>query len=177
MVKAILEGRKTKTRRVITPDFTRPILEITEKNGLWKFEGDAPTNYGGEVQMNDWTREQRCPYGKPGDRLWVKETFHPMPHLNSKAYFRATDPLVGGKWTPSIYMPRSLSRIDLEVTRVDVERLREMSNEDAQAEGIQVSMDEHSVNLFADLWDSINAKRGYGWENNPWVWVIEFEKL
>jgi len=78
-----------------------------------------------------------CPYGQPGDELWVKETFMPMPHLNAKAFYRASDPLVGGKWTPSIFMPRELSRITLSITAVRVERLDAITAPDAIAEGIQ----------------------------------------
>lgn len=86
-----------------------------------------------------------------------------------------------GKWKPSIHMPRWASRITLEVTRVRVERLQDISESDAKAEGCSVSKDSHGEYqarvAFTELWDSINAKRGFGWSVNPWVWVVEFKKL
>lgn len=134
------------------------------------------------------------------DRLWVKETHfifgwwvkNGLSKNGKQKWKFRTDPLkqvafepphhTPARWEkgwhkrPSIFMPRWASRITLEIVSVRVERLRQMSNEDAQAEGIQVSMDEHSVNLFADLWDSINGKK-HPWESNPFVWVIEFRKV
>lgn len=171
MVRAILAGHKTQTRRVVKA---------------------AP--YG---SPNHWLAGYPCPYGIAGDRLWVKETFHPMPHLNAKAYFRATDPLVGvRKWKPSIFMPRALSRITLEIVAVRVERLNEISESDALAEGMtqatadavmcpeelatfaaahMLAPDAMSRIIFETVWESINGPGS--WALNPWVWVIEFRKL
>lgn len=151
MVRAILEGRKTQTRRV---------AKITS----------------------------RCPHGVPGDRLWVRETCERRPFCaGSKAICVAysadgesvLDP-VGfdyscwwkrGEKLPSIFMPRWASRITLEVTGVRVERVQEINQVDALAEGTQ---GKHS---YAELWDSLNAKRGFGWDTNPWVWVLEFKRV
>lgn len=163
MVRAILEGRKTQTRRVMNPQ----IVSGHYKN-YWKGAtiGDSP-----------------CPYGQPGDRLWVRETFFPMPHLNAKSYFRATDPLVGVKWKPSIFMPRWASRITLEIVSVRVERLQEIAEEDAIKEGVAIKPDaEIAARVAGDtagrmeywsLWERINGKGS--WDENPWVFVIEFK--
>lgn len=161
MVRAILEGRKTQTRRV---------AEITS----------------------------RCPHGVPGDRLWVRETWqrgedfkvtegtnHPA---KGRFYYRAdedADPFgfTGTPWRPSIFMPRSASRITLDLTGVRVERVQEISEEDAKAEGITAPMyplgnGKATYRLaYSHLWDSLNAKRGFGWEKNPWTWVLEFKPI
>jgi hypothetical protein len=153
MVRAILEGRKTQTRRVIKPQ-----LRI---------------NY-------------KCPYGQPGDRLWVRETwqcFKPNTEeiinpntVNIRALaYRATNEW-RGKWRPSIHMPRWASRITLEITAVRVERLQDIGEVDAMREGDPTCENTH-IDWFRALWDSINAKRGYSWESNPWVWVVEFQRI
>ena len=173
MVRAILEGRKTQTRRVMNP---QPTPHFTADVDYW-----TSGKHSGELGRSP----NSSPYGKPGDRLWVRETFMPMPHLNAKAFYRASDPLVHGQpWKPSIFMPRALSRITLEVVGVRLERLQEVSREDAIAEGIDCDGgdDEHrnrnSVENYAVLWDSINGKRpGCAWANNPWVWVVEFKRI
>ena len=95
----------------------------------------------------------------------------------------------GVHWKPSIHMPRWASRLTLEVKEVRVERLQEISQEDAQREGLRGPLIDPELDSivnqigvapkesFSDLWDSINAKRGHGWETNPWVWVVEFERV
>ena len=106
----------------------------------------------------------------------MRETFgYAWHHAQPSYFYRATDdvgwhPDFGG-WKPSIHMPRSASRITLEITDVRVERVQDISEEDAQAEGVDTRQD------FAQLWDSINAKRGFGWDVNPWVWVVVFKAL
>ena len=130
-----------------------------------------------------------CPYGVPGDRLWVRETFYSngMCKNTMSCHYRATynglftPDTVPWKWTPSIFMPRWASRITLEITGVRVERVQDISEEDARAEGIP---DEYRAGhriyyrpRFKTLWDSINAKRGFGWDSNPWVWVVEFKRV
>ena len=169
MVRAILEGRKTQTRRVVKHvETNEPVLR-------------DPRPY-----------KKPCPYGPVGDRLGVRETFMPMPHLNAKAFYRATDRLVGGKWKPSIFMPRALSRITLEITNVRVERLQDISERDARAEGVIRRTDCHrdysemwemadgyhmtpfATDAFVDLWQSINGKDS--WAQNAWVWVVEFKQ-
>ena len=143
MVRAILDGRKKQTRRV--------------------------------VKLATFPNIFKCPYGKPGDRLWVRETFMPMPHLNAKVFYRATDRLVGGRWRPSIFMPRALSRITLEITAIGCEPLNDISENDACWEGIQIPEDHDYIGAYRNLWESIN---GVGsWEKNPWVWVIVFKVL
>ena len=179
MVKAILEGRKTQTRRVIKPQPDRVI------NGV-------PFEYLGHKYHDASDRAIRCPYGQVGDRLWVRETWATQKSIDrfSPSYIgnAATVPLwykadavngrsfIGlGKWRPSIFMPRWASRITLEITEVRVERLQEITFEDFKKEGIE--MDGSWDGSFARLWDSLNAKRGYSWESNPWVWVISFRRL
>lgn len=167
MIRAILEGRKTQTRRVIKP---QP-----------EFDGGFPI----------WWPQ--CPYGKKGDRLWVREAFsvcdHPQGPVCSYKADHPQDEYL--KWRPSIHMPRCASRITLEIINIRIEQLQEISDSDALAEGVPVNESAISVPLsgefdeketipralYRDLWDSINAKRGFGWDVNPWVWVIEFKRL
>jgi hypothetical protein len=187
MVRAILEGRKTQTRRIVKP---QPMW--IERNKRKVYEGAFLTiNDNGILIVN----VIRSPYGKPGDRLWVRETWQGKPERNGfkpEVAYRATmeghpeypQPTVLGKWKPSIHMPRWASRINLEVVSVRVERLQEISHEDAIAEGIQettaplkeerLTVPQH---LFAHLWDSINKKDGTRWQDNPWVWVVEFKEV
>ena len=175
-VQAILEGRKTMTRRVI-----KNIPEGIHSNGMFL----------------DGATEIKCPY-QPGDILWVRETWYYEEHMHEltagdpdlpsgrykhRYIYKASDPDypvdvgVGDKgWRPSIFMPKEAARIFLEVTNVRVERLQEITEEDARAEGVfpaEAHPHQHR-DAFADLWDSINLKRGFGWETNPWVWVISF---
>ncbi len=132
-------------------------------------------------------RTWRCPYGQPGDRLWVRET-HALnvPGCDDGVSYRAdhNDPRGDGpahpmEWRPSIHMKREHSRINLEVTGVRVERVQDITEADARAEGVTADDEPRGgaywVTKFARLWDSINAKRGYSWESNPWVWVVEFK--
>ena len=134
MVRAILDGRKTQTRRILNP---QPIetLPRTDDRLIDLLVRDSP-------------------YGATGDLLWVK-------------------------WKPSIYMPRWASRITLEIVSVRVERLKSISEDDAQAEGAEVPMTcdvSHSArNNFAQLWESINGPGS--WDANPWVWVVEFKRF
>lgn len=179
MVRAILEGRKTQTRRIVkvqppTDEYQLSTLVSTtgSRSDLgkthWLKAGDAP-----DYNQPYWNR----PYAV-GDLLWVKETFMPMPHLNAKAFYRASDPLVGGKWKPSIFMPRALSRITLEVVSVRVERLNDISEEDAIAEGVRLPEfpGDGSARLqFFHLWGTINGPDSL--ETNPWLWVVEFKKI
>ena len=185
MVRAILEGRKTQTRRVIKPVQPRA-------DGRWP---------AGRDPLPD------CPHGVPGDRLWVRETWEPYP--GGKVVFRAdmmfgvkTAPLI--RWRPSIFMPRAACRLMLEVTDVRVQRVQDISEADAKAEGLKgITKDGHTVKYgipdrdgfpgtdddgwewqnwntdprlaFRRLWDSINKPRGFGWDENPWVWCISFK--
>jgi hypothetical protein len=147
-----------------------------------------------------------CPYGVTGDHLWVRETWAaiwpaedevPLEECNIE-YRADTDAPYPGrwpteeargnpdapKWRPSILMPRWASRITLEVTEVRVQRLQEITPEDIEAEGVprdripeEMYLTEYRVHDFIHLWNSSYAKRGYGWDANPWVWVISFRRI
>lgn len=170
MVKALLLGWKTQTRRVIKP----------QPQGKWS----------GPMPCQEWP----CPYGKPGDRLWVKETFSTfgsdgdagrivyrasIPYGNFDCHFKP--------WRPSIFMPRSASRITLEITSVRVERLNDISEEDAKAEGAQIQRETPGgwiicgprIGSYREgyrwIWESINGAGS--WEKNPWVWKISFRRV
>ena len=165
MVRAILVGNKTQTRRVIKPQPNSVRASALVSSGLEDGHGN----------------ELRCPYGKPGDHLWVRETWaalhpgtddvmsevDPQPPICSLAYM-ADNRNINGNWRTSIFMPRWASRITLEITGIRIQRLSEISHADGKAEGFD------SLDAFALLWDRINEKRGYGWHANPWVWAVEF---
>lgn len=172
MVKAILEGRKTQVRRVIKP---QPPDDTFENDipliGYFTLSNGEQVGYGFcDVEEKDY----KCPFGKPSDTLWVREKFllH-YPEDHSVLYFddmeKAGFEQSEWRWKPSIHMPRWASRINLLIKDVRVERLQDISEEDAYAEG------GFTVGQFIELWDSINAKCGYSWDENPWVWAIEFE--
>lgn len=202
MVRAILEGRKTQTRRIIKPQ--------PASVEYW-FGGQPSDKHKGVCSLRDsngqgWTIE--CEkfkpyYGKPGDeRLWVRETFlnNALQGYPPVYFYRADsdEKPEDRKWKPSIFMPRAASRITLEITSVRVERLKDISEEDARAEGIIWEQTSEGAIFLAPgtkqsfnkknmewgstpreayrfLWESINGKGS--WDKNPWVWVIEFKKL
>jgi hypothetical protein len=190
MVRAILDGRKTQTRRVVkwslkplVPDFSKAWIDpggtdIWGPGPYLKVPCEHPAD-GPDGRVN----RVFCPYGVAGDQLWVKETFCKD---GDKIAFR-DDGWIGcpsddGKWTPSIFMPRAASRIQLEVTEVRVQRVQEISEEDAIAEGVEghrpsVVDGRMYRRPYEILWDSINAKRGFGWAVNPWVWAITFRRI
>jgi hypothetical protein len=185
MVSAILDGRKTQTRRPVKP---QPNARIE----LCSYNGWSTTH---NVNGCTCDGQYKSPFGSPGDRLWVRETF--LLSTKGKPFYRASTNLPGAKWKPSIHMPRHASRITLEVVSVRVERLREISEEGAIAEGIsrgknksvwwcdevyQGVKDKSPISptakkAFEDLWDSIYAAKGTGWDANPWVWVVEFKRV
>ncbi len=201
-VRAILEGRKTQTRRVI---------KIPEGIAAkYEYKGDDGGNellpkQSGHYWMNGYAmwRPKLCPYGKVGDRLWVRETFAYMQNLEACARagepceiaYKADQPKEVSDedlrevffWKPSIFMPKWAARTWLEITNIRVERLCEISEEDAKAEGVtpeNLMTDYDDATdyqrykySFKNYWDSLNAKRGFGWETNNWVWVIEFQKV
>lgn len=231
MVLATLEGRKTKTRRVIQPQPVvhvskvtpngSPRLEVEWKGRVWSSGGGRAVTLANLWEA--WAAE-RCPYGvsalyqEPPDRLWVREAFNiysycpgeyggvgeagyplrkltPQPPDGSWVPNYAADG-EDGPWRPSIHMPRWASRLTLELCSVRVERLQEMTEEDARAEGIPQTGAEAerlglwdmsrepgylwdnrtSVENFRRLWDELNAARGHPFEGGCFVWVLEFRR-
>ncbi len=184
MVKAILDGRKTQTRRVIKSQPPRHWDAVKPIGWTWCFYKLDDPDFHGYVKR---------PYGQVGDWLWVRETHTYICNPDSESddgvvlYKASANEVQRGiyKWRPSIFMPRWASRITLEIVNIRIERLQEISEEDAKAEGIAVGRTgrylpgncDYATWAFHILWDSINAKRGYGWDSNPWVWVIEFEEV
>lgn len=185
MVRAILEGRKTQTRRIckeIGPDFPHHALdEVCEKNGRWFVLNQVDVD-----RTSKW--ELKIPH-PVGSRIWVKETWGPC---DGGVCYRASEkPTVkpdGGKWRPSIFMPRWASRITLEVTEVRMEKLQDISEEDAKAEGCSAFDDSGIADAdwigcedatastqYAALWESINGSGS--WDQNPWVWVYTFRRV
>ncbi|ENT2398127.1 hypothetical protein H0P13_21270 [Escherichia coli] len=175
MVRAILGGNKTQTRRIVEEKF-----------------------YGRAVAAE--LLAKHCPYGQPGDRIWVRETYRVHGKATDVAtlVYRASvrnswteqthrvpvevcNKPVSEKWTPSIHMPRWASRILLEITDVRVERLHDMSEADAKAEGAtpatyKITPPEAVYRVgFGDIWRSIYGQDN--WLSNPWVWVIEFKRI
>lgn len=204
MVRAIIEGQKTQTRRVIKPQPKRDIIRAKDHPCV-AFEL-------GMEWVVDAARIIKCPYGQPGDRLWVRETWAAdtlwdktspknIP-VGQRIWYGGTEYTtrphsIRGHWRPSIHMPRWASRLTLEIVSVRVERVHDISDADAREEGAPVisfgNLKQAPMSLlggkgfpilssshkygFYELWDSINAKRGYGWDANPWVWVIEFKRV
>lgn len=167
-VKAVIEGRKTQTRRVVKD--RRWAANSSERDDdNWPMTCDL---YG------DWLRVA-CPYGKIGDRLWVRETCAITDNsVEAKPHYHATDGTKVGLVTRSIHMPRWASRITLDVISVRVERLQDISDADAMMEGCASSPNWQAFGTvaFRQLWDYVNAKRA-PWSSNPWVWVIEFKRV
>lgn len=230
MVRAILEGRKTQTRRIVKhkgklpPDWATFAQELSNinwnpaldrKNGLFRWacmedEGVAPVRrwpydgHGGYAIP--------CPYGRPGDRLWVKETWtgswHPTRQSDmhiliayaadgGEAFQNAPETYVlpkaaqkVGNWVTPLFMPRWASRILVQNTEIRVQRLQDITEEDAKAEGAtpwefgpeqclttgERGADSPYRSGFAYLWDCINADRAT-WKSNPWVWAVTFKEV
>lgn len=203
MVLAILDGRKTMTRRIakFVPLHGANLAFSGLESGYY---GTGQPESGtvlyarrGDGVWDQKTERLFCPYGAPGDRLWVRETFKATTDFvtGEPAWmYRADDtpeqdaayPIRG--WRPSIFMPRAASRITLEVAGVRVERLQAITEDDARAEGVpQNHLGQympaypraagwgHARDAFESLWDSINGKRA-PWQSNPWVWVVDFKR-
>lgn len=209
MVRAILDGRKTQTRRIVKPQPSSgwspespPVLghiaSPHPKRG--RFGLFVKRGVGTDFPETDLIP---CPYGRPGDRLWVRETWNARPVLevdsgmyeawepyeaipkqqpsNAWVYFEA-DGDEEGPWRPSIHMPRWASRKTLEITSVRVERLQDISGMDAKREGVSVPAHlphdgadlDYARREYRRLWQSINGPGS--WDANPWVWVIEFKR-
>jgi hypothetical protein len=219
MVRAILAGRKTQTRRPVKP---QPVYgDVMGTFASWMFQKRGGKT--GDHWLYPNAREQilaECPYGVPGGNLWIKETFLAYgrweTRFNEKkgrdewhfidmtlecdrAYQYVADDanvqlaenrggVLPGWWRrPSIFMPRAASRITLEVTDMRIERLDAISERDARAEGVTIE-ERHmvgycigaylppSIRAYRELWDSLNAERGFEWQTDPWVWVVEFKR-
>ena len=162
MVRAIIAGNKTATRRPVKGAF-----EAMESIFIDIGNGTASLL---EIEL--------CPFGKIGDRIWVRETWGICPDCNVPRYKadRGTDTYsVRGRWTPSIHMPSWASRITLEITDVRAERVRDITEGDAVKEGVKCGIDCPDFRIaFGRLWDSIYPG---SWERNDFCWVIEFERI
>lgn len=189
MVRAILEGRKTQTRRVINfkrlSSIRRGRLFYSPPFKSWAIANTA--DYG--THIDEHVVLVNCPYGDRGDRLWVRETWGESGH--NRFEYRAspadgTDFRSVSRWRPSIHMPREASRITLEITDVRVQRLQDISDEDAMAEGgyewnygfchsKETGTHETPRGSFRALWASINGADS--WAANPWVWAISFSSV
>lgn len=198
MVKAILDGRKTQTRRVINPqpkEGARGSWYTIVKGHHYFITNEPFENQDGSI-LHPWDRRQfidRCSKYRPGDILWVRETWNGdwCDHYTYKA--DGGSAVAAGyakepRWYPSIHMPREAARIFLRVTGVRVERVQDISEKDAIADGCvgvtgydaygePIYWIEEPGEQYANLWNTINEKRGYGWNTNPWVWVYEFERI
>lgn len=202
MVRAVLDGRKTQTRRVVKPQPPKDAVAPLCEAGWWMWQrfNAERRHYDGRTTEKLW--DCRCPYGMPGDRLWVRETWaHDGPDLET-VRARHEDAFGGGmtygpyylatevapdtlRWRPSIHMPRWASRITLEVTGIRVERLQDISEEDAEAEGVHDMLGKVTpwkdrlapmiVHAFASTWESINGPGS--WDANPFVWVLTFRRV
>lgn len=194
MVLAILEGRKTETRRVMKP---QPVHYPDGDIGWW-----------GPDRFTD-VHECACPYGYPADGLYVKEAMrrHHGSIFDGGTYCADLTPVFGDdahkclgravwQWQrdylPPMFCPRWASRITLEIVDLRVQRVQDTSADDAIAEGVvDKSAEEiaplphetqemyryHALKFYRELWDNLNANRGYSWESNPWVWAITFRKV
>jgi hypothetical protein len=199
MVRAILDGRKTQTRRVVRPQPEEKPCgwppELNKLSWYWKNE-----YIGIPINLVNY-----CPYDSVGDLLWVREKFAYLQ--NPEACFKEgefpdvaywaggnwdeAEPDQQPEWKPSIYMPKWATRIWLKITNIRVERVQDITLEDVVAEGVRLEGEDYMraafgvtkkgileclvKPVFRNLWNSLNAKRGYSWESNPWVWVIEFK--
>jgi hypothetical protein len=179
MVTAILDARKIQTRRVVDK-----LYPISNPNGNWVYVGEENGGYVFKDSISS-TIPLKCPYGQVGDRLWVRETF--LIATDNSIIYKADNNMARHKgiWKPSIFMPRWASRITLEITDIRVQKLHEigqLTHDDCAKEGWPFGynpdfLQEHPLATFRRYWDSINEKRGYGWDKNPWVWVITFKVL
>ena len=235
MVQAILDGHKMMTRRVVKFPYAPKMVGSAYNLG---HQSAFPASKGGwifytcpaefvTIRMQEG-EGLLCPYGQPGDRLWVREAWRvgawaeddgkiavdykagpicrtkwltvPDPDKFNDLWEGSTQEAEVAygikerykwkpgespcRWRPSLFMPRWASRITLEITAVRVERVQDISEEDVEAEGLALQSwagedleGWPKTAGFAQLWDSLNAKRGYGWEANPWVWVIAFKRV
>ena len=212
LVHAILNGSKSQTRRVVKPQpppETVHYFHVTAstdktRHRRWvprgRLDGRRPTSELGEALREAETGPPiRCPYGDPGDRLYVRESYCPRYFDDGRHAYRAdwdgsaSDVVPEPKWTPSIHMPKAAARIWLEVSEVSVERVQDITERDAQAEGVdrpvlydpseELGVQVHPYtgeyrDAFRALWDAINSNRpGCSWADNPWCWRISFKRV
>lgn len=199
MVRALLDGSKTQTRRVVRKQFGAeavPVEMCAETDEGWQTTGHSGRwwdDVGGLAED-----AITCPFGVPGDRLWVRETWRGVVEINPpgkslelgvaryvpdqdycrRVEYQATQGRDSEPWRPSIHMPRWASRITLEVTGVRVERLHDITDADALAEGVDrtnSSITGYARERFVRLWTSINGNES--WAADPWVWVVEFKRV
>ncbi|WP_368627807.1 hypothetical protein [Klebsiella pneumoniae] len=209
MVRAILDGRKTQTRRIMKlqpkPSKSRPgdFWFSSKKLESMVHVSDLAPGNSPIADYHLFIQEHCCPFGAVGDRIWVRETWAEAgasaPDLklyranypeHVPSIYENVPPAEEIRWTPSIHMPRTASRILLEITGVRVERLNAISEEDARAEGIIdggclncgepepcgcANPEPDATDAFAYLWQSIYGQEN--WNANPWVWVIEFKRI
>lgn len=209
MVQAILEGRKTQTRRIIKKKFSNTDLVWHEMHSgktkiLVELQNDTPAPRNNENGTTTHTlkayKEVQCPYNV-GDVLWVRETWQIRDSRKPKEiFYKASDDMTCAPWKPSIFMPKHACRIFLKIKSIRVERLYDISNEDAIQEGISFEIIDNIKEYknytakskefgryndfsypdipklsFISLWESINGKESL--ELNPFVWVYEFEQI
>jgi hypothetical protein len=204
-VKSIFAGHKTQTRRVMKPQAEFRSVDFgigpDRWQKVWMFDPGPKVDF--RLSIGDPRVLNYCPYGEVGGHLWVREAWGDVtgafqshecedPQVwayradeavhNSNAFLEhmSDSGIVCNRWRSPIFMPRWMSRLTLEITNVRVERLKEITEGDVEAEGVRPSNPACGVtcarDLFKQVWDWLNAKRGFGWDKNPWVWVIEFKR-
>jgi hypothetical protein len=165
MVRAILSGQKMQTRRPVKPPF-----EI------------HPNGFITKADKNGRFNPYQCPFGQPADRLWVRETWAPDA---GEILYRAdldSDESEPIQWHPSIHMPRAASRILLEIDESKIERVQDITEDGARAEGVvcpwyPAYCNQSYTDHFMELWDFIYLKQGFEWDANPFVWVVKFHRM
>jgi hypothetical protein len=166
MVRAIQEGRKSQTRRVVKPqpgDDAEDSLHFG--GGQWRFRAGEP-------------RQFKCPFGVVGDRLWVKEAW--AADEAGGILYRADDTEENSpvdRWNTPLFLKRKDSRITLELIDVYLEHLQDINEENAQAEGVVRASGSTYCRAYHEFWDTQNAERGYAWDSNPFVWRLTFRRV
>jgi len=178
MVQAILEGRKTMTRRIIKSP--TGLFGI----GMAKYEPNTNFHYHNRevIALDENERSVKnilCPYGHPGDVLWVREKWSDgcmggYIYAGGRTEQELKDYSYSYSWRPSIHMPKAACRIFLKITDIRVERLQDIDESDAKDEGMISSCINNYCDHFMEVWETINGKKS--WDENPWVWVISFER-
>lgn len=196
-VRAILAGSKSQTRRVIKP---QPVVNESELNICHPERAHIPLSERVNEAWQAGYIDADCPYGAPGDRLWVRERWaHFFKGETPGACVYLADAGTDrwrqaasedfalnawkGMWRSPLLMPRWASRLTLEITEVRVQRVQDLTVADAEAEGIDPTphaMKPSGIDMvleYRHAWDALNAKRGFPWSSNPWVWVVEFKRV